>query len=400
MSLAGRAGRTTVMSEERADVVVIGGGITGVAAAYALARDGVGVLLVERFQLAAMASGWTLAGVRQSGRHPAELPLALAAVERWRDLDAELDAETGYRQHGNMRLARTVDEVAVVRRLVADQRALGLDLTFLPTTEAVREREPALAPAVLAASYCPTDGSADPVATVQAFARAAARHGARLAPGERVTGIEVSRGALAAVATDRRRIATRRAVLACGAFGNDLLAPLGLAVPLRQPMVTVLQTEPVPPLLGPVLGVANADMAGRQERSGRLRVTSGAGDWHGQLGTEPVPRVSPTAGSVAQVVEKLCHVLPAFRNCPIHAVWAGLLDLTPDALPVLDRVPGSDGIVAAMGFSGHGFGIGPVTGEIVADLVQDRAGRFDLAPVRFDRFGSAAVPEAGLTLHG
>jgi sarcosine oxidase, subunit beta len=364
-----------------------------------LARDGVDVVLVERFGLAAMASGWTLAGVRQSGRHPAELPLALAAVERWAGLDEELDAATGYRRHGNMRLARDTAEVAAIRRLVEEQGRRGLELEFLPSTEAVREREPALAPTVLAASFCASDGSADPVASVRAFARAAEQNGTRLLEGERVIRLEVQGGRLEAVRTEQRRIRTRHAVLACGVFGNELLQPLGLVVPLRQPMVTVLQTEPMPPLLGPVLGVANADMAGRQEGSGRLRVTSGAGDWRGELTTEPAPRVSPTAGSVAQVVAKLSHVLPAFETAAIHAVWAGLLDLTPDALPVLDRVPGVDGLVAAMGFSGHGFGIGPVTGEIMAGLVRGEACAFDLAPFRFDRFNSTAA-EVGLTLHG
>lgn len=387
------------MIEESADVVVIGGGITGAATAYALARDGLDVVLVERFGLAAMASGWTLAGVRQSGRHPAELPLAQAAVERWAGLEEELGAATGYRRHGNMRLARSEEEVEVIRRLVAEQARLGLELEFLPSTEAVREREPALAPTVLAASFCATDGSADPVASVQAFARAAERLGARLRLGEQVTGLEVQNGRLRAVRTTERRVLTSRALVACGAFGNELLGPLGSAVPLRQPMVTVLQTEPLPPLLGPVLGVANADMAGRQEGSGRLRVTSGAGDWRGVLRTDPLPRVSPPAGSVAQVVAKLSHVLPAFETAAIHAVWAGLLDLTPDGLPVLDSVPGVDGLFAALGFSGHGFAIGPVTGEIMAGLVRGKPSDFDLSPFRFDRFNDTEVA-VGLTLHG
>ena len=387
------------MSMETADVVVIGGGISGAAAAYELARSRLDVVLVERFGLAAMASGWTLAGVRQSGRHPAELPLAQAAVARWAGLDEELEAETGYRRHGNMRLARDTAEIAIIRKLVEDQRAQGLELDFLPDTGTVREREPNLAKTVLAAAFCPSDGSADPIASVEAMAAAARRHGARLRLGERVLEIEAATGAVAAVRTGKRRIATRHVVLACGAFGNELLAPFGLAVPIRQPMVTVLLSAPMPPMLGPVLGVANADMAGRQQRDGRLRVTSGAGDWHGQIATEPAPRVPPTAGSIATVVEKLRHVLPAFAECPIEAAWAGLLDLTPDALPVLDHVPGVDGLVTTMGFSGHGFALGPVTGMIAAGLVQGQPSAFDLTPFRFDRFDTNAAEEE-LTLHG
>ncbi|MFW5832515.1 MAG: NAD(P)/FAD-dependent oxidoreductase [Pseudomonadota bacterium] len=389
------------MDQDTADVVVIGGGVNGTAAAYELARRKLRVIVVERFGLAAMASGWTLAGVRQSGRHPAELPLARAAVERWTTLDDELDARTGYRQHGNLRLARNAAEVAVIQDLVRTQQALGLDLHLLDDNAAVRAVAPALAPGIEAASFCPSDGSADPVATVDAFTRAAVRHGARFRTGERVTALEVRGGRIAAVVTDRGRLATQRCLLAAGVLANDLLAPLGLGLPLRRPMVTVLRSEPLPPLLGPVLGVANADMAGRQEASGRLRVTSGAEPWHGEMHTGSTPRVPPSMASTATVVAKLSAVLPAFADARLEACWAGLLDLTPDALPVLDHAPGVEGLVLAAGFSGHGFGIAPATAPILADLVTGARPAFDLAPFRFDRFArEAARGEAALTLHG
>ena len=104
------------------DIVIVGGGINGCAAAYHLAREGHRVAVVERYRPAAMASGWTLAGVRQSGRDPAELPLARAAVDLWASLDAELGADTGYRREGNLRLARTDSEAEIIHRLVEDQR--------------------------------------------------------------------------------------------------------------------------------------------------------------------------------------------------------------------------------------------------------------------------------------
>lgn len=387
------------------DAVVIGAGITGAAAALALAEAGARVMLLDRWFPAAMASGWTLAGVRQSGRDPAELPLARAAVAQWATLHERLGGETGYVRGGNLRLARNEAEVAVIRALVETQRAAGLELDFLPDTAAVRAVAPALSESVLAASFCPSDGHADPVATVGAFVAAAERRSVRVlrgvaAEGLRVEGLRVGRGRVTAVETAEGPVPAGAVVAAPGVEVNALLAPLGLSIPLRRPIVTVLRTEPLPPLLGPVLGVANADLAVRQERDGRLRATSGADDWQGALGVEdgrPVAR--PAAGRLGETVARVSAVLPAFAGAPLAAFWGGVLDLTPDALPVIDRAPGIDNLVVAAGFSGHGFAIGPVTGPLAAALALGEAPAFDAAPFRFARF-AAGAPASPLTLHG
>ena len=125
-------------------VVVIGGGISGVAAAYELARNGVRVTLLERGELASMASGWTLAGVRQSGRHPAELPLAAAAVARWSTLDEELEADTEYRQNGNLRLALSESDVPTIRGVVETSAAAGIPIEYLESVDEIRAIAPAL----------------------------------------------------------------------------------------------------------------------------------------------------------------------------------------------------------------------------------------------------------------
>jgi len=388
------------MANPRADVVVVGGGISGTAAAYELARVGHSVILVEKGELASMASGWTLGGVRQSGRHPAELPLATAAVRRWGTLAAELDADVEYRRDGNLRLARTEAEVPAIVRLVAEQQALGLDLAFLPDTAAVRAVAPALAETVRAASYCPTDGHANPVATVRAFAAAAERHGAKVLTGTRVTRVAAGGGRVHGVDTSAGRIAADAVVVAAGIHADALLATVGLRLPITVSHATVVQTVPLPPLVRPVLGVANADFAGRQEAGGRMRLSGDADPWGHHVGGEPdADLVQPPAPAVAGVIHRAIAVLPALASARIARVWGGLLDMTPDGLPAIERVREVDGLVVAAGFSGHGFCLGPITGQLVRELVSEGRASLPLEPFRLARFAGLAGAAAP-TLHG
>lgn len=388
-----------------ADVVIIGAGISGSSSAYELAKEGLDVVLVDRFGPAAMASGWTLAGVRQSGRHPAELPLAKAAVGIWSTLADELDSPTHYSRGGNLRLARTVEEVPVIEGIVREQTELGLDLRLLTSNKDIREIAPAIAEHVLTASFCATDGSADPSSTVIGFVRAAERLGVKTRFGERVLNIEVQDGKVTAVVTDQGRIPTSKVVVAAGIFGNEILGPLGIDVPLQVPMVTVLRSAPIDAVLSQVIGVANADCAGRQEYNGRFRVTSGLQDWHGGLLERQTdagvrPKVLPTGHSMAEVVDLFGDIVPAFAAAQVEDYWAGLIDLTPDALPVIDGSVGIEGLVVTMGFSGHGFCLGPITGRLVSDLVQERRPRLAIEPFKYSRFHNSRTFAEGATLHG
>lgn len=380
------------------DVIVVGGGITGLAAAYELAGTGLHVRLIERGGIGAMASGWTLGGVRQSGRHPAELPLARAAVARWGGLSEELGADTGYRRSGNLRLARSEAEADRIRAMVAEQRAVGLELEMLPDLSAIRALAPAIGEAALAASFCPSDGHADPPRTLAAYAAALRHRGAVIEEGVEVLELLAAAGEIRGVRTREGERPAGAVVLAAGVHTPDLLRPLGLSLPIAPKVVTVLQTEALPPLLGPVFGVANADCAGRQEVGGRLRVTTGLGEWPHDLACWTVASLMPPAGALAQLVARVGGVLPALLQARVAQIWGGLIDLTPDALPVLDRP--LDGLVVAAGFSGHGWCLGPVSGEICADLVRGRTPAHAIAPFRLARFAAGAAAEAPLTLHG
>ncbi len=384
------------------DVIIIGGGISGVAAAYALVQEGISVALIEQHGLAAMASGWTLAGVRQSGRHPAELPLAIAAVEMWQQLGEELDADIEYRQDGNLRLARDDAESETVRHLVDEQRALGLDLEFLDGNAAVRKVAPAISEAVIAASFCPTDGHANPTATVRAFARAAERHGAEIHLGEMVEAIVTEHDRVVGVRTRKRTHKAAKVVVACGTHTPALLEPLGLALPLDLKMVTVVRSRPQARLFDQVFGTANAVCAGRQEVSGRFRITGGIQEWNGAMDMTDGgwPLVRPSLSAVRGVIERGSLYLPAFGEAPIDDVWAGLIDMTPDGLPVIEAAPEIDGLIVAAGFSGHGFGIGPVAGHLIRDLVLETSPNLPLAPFSRARFDPSSQDRVEPTLHG
>jgi glycine/D-amino acid oxidase-like deaminating enzyme len=165
--------------------------------------------------------------------------------------------------------------------------------------------------------------------------------------------------------------------------------------------VAVLRSAPAERVLLPVIGVANADCAGRQEVDGRFRATSGLLAWDGDYNDDcGRPVVRPSAAAIATVVERFGAVVPCFRQARIDTIWAGLIDLTPDALPVLDAPESVAGLAIAMGFSGHGFCLGPVTGQIMASLVRGEAPALPIAPFRLDRFATLPVRAEAVTLHG
>ena len=383
-----------------ADVVIVGGGISGVAAAYELALMQVDVTLVERFDLAAMASGWTLAGVRQSGRHPAELPLAKEAVSAWKNLDQELDATVEYVQKGNLRLAYNEQEASRLTVMVEEQTALGLDIQMLSENRAVRDIAPMVSEFVLAASFCPTDGHANPNLTVKALAEAAIRAGATLRMGECVREVITEKNKIRGVRTDQSTISAATVVLAAGMHTQNLLKPLGLSLPITPQVVTVVRSKPTKPLLSQVLGTATANFAGRQEASGRFRVTGGIHTWRGTLEIENnMPSIKPFLEDISAVIQRATQAIPVFGTLAIEDMWAGLIDMTPDGLPVIEASPEIDGLVIAAGFSGHGFALGPVIGRIIRDLVLKKAPNFPLkafARARLDGLKGANIAE----LHG
>ena len=388
------------------DVIIVGAGITGCATALALAEAGAKVEVIESYSAGAMASGWTLAGVRQSGRDPAEMQLAKTAVEIWKTLDLHLDTKTGYRQTGNLRLARTERETEVISNLVNVQKTSGLPIELLDTQQA-QNIAPSLSNKFLLASWCPTDGHADPFRSVEGFKRAAERLGVTFRTNTTVIGIDthITNGCrrFTGIETANGRISAERAMLATGVQTNLLLGWLGVYIPMTTPLVSALQTIPITTSLGPVIGVANGDLAVRQQIDGRVRFTGGAEQLKANLDLSgEYPVVHPPAASIAQVISSVSSILPFVSKTPICRIWGGLLDLTPDALPVLDCVPTVEGLFVAAGFSGHGFGIAPAVGEVMGNKILGKKTSIPLDAFSFNRFGnrSESLKTSRPTLHG
>lgn len=386
-------------SARAADVVVVGGGITGMCTALELAEAGLRVRLLERGAPAAMQTGWTLGGVRCSGRDPAELPLAMTSAERWAALDARLGAPTGYRRTGNLRLARDAAELEALGHMVAEQRALGLDLELIEDPGRLRELAPALGAHIVGASWCPGDGQAEPAMVAAALVAALGARGVDMRWGECAASIELARGRACAVRTARERHEAGAVVLAAGVHAPELLAPLGIELPMATPRVAAASTRSLRPLLQPVLGCADAIVALRQQIDGRFRITGGSAIMPAAAPDE-FAAPQPTAGGLAAVLGRVAEIVPALAQAPIERVWAGVIDLTPDALPVIDHVGGVDGLFVAAGFSGHGFALGPGVGECLRDLVLGRVPPVDLAPFALSRFGRAAGTAVPAELHG
>jgi sarcosine oxidase, subunit beta len=368
------------------EVVVIGGGITGCAAAYELSTAGARVTVIEERNLAEMGSGRTLAGVRQSGRHPAELPLAISAVERWQHLSDELGADVEYRQRGNLRLAEDEIDVPTIRTMVEQHRDQGLEIHFLDGNDAVRDVAPALSNRIRAASFTPSDGHANPIATVRAYADAARRAGARIMEQTRVTGLTIEGGRANGVETTSGNVAADCVIVAAGVETPRVLAPIGLGLPISLAMVPVVQTVPIEQMLDQVLGTAKAHFAARQEVNGRMRFSSGGRPVETTPEHVTWESMQPGCARAGETLTRASSIIPALAEVPINTIWGGLIDMTPDGVPVIDRTDEVDGLIVAAGFCGHGFCLGPVSGEILRDLVLGKPSRFELSPFRWGRF--------------
>ena len=348
-------------------IVIVGGGLMGLSAAFHLCRadPGARVTVLERERVGAAASGASAAGVRVMGRDPAERALALTSLARWPDLDRELEAPTGYRRGGGLRLALDDAAWGAAPGWVAEQRADAVPVELVDAA-AARRLAPGIAPTCRGGVHCAIDGQADAIATVRAFATAARRLGARVEEGVGARALRVERGRLTAVERDDgRRLACDAAIVAAGAWTGALLSAVGVRVPIETRPLQMLLTEPAPAGLAPVLGAFDHRLSLKQLDDGAYLI---GGGWPAHVTDHAANRYELLDESVKASLTTARSVYPPLAGCALARGWAGLEAFTPDDLPMIGPVPGIDGLAAAAGFSGHGFALSPMIGDLLASL--------------------------------
>lgn len=412
------------------DVVVIGGGIIGVATALSLVERGISVALCEKGLIGAEQSSRNWGWVRQMGRDPAELPLAIESLRLWRGMNERVGGETGFRQQGIAYLCDTDADVAAYEDWLKHATPLGLD-SRLVTGEALKTLIPGMAKPFRAALHTPSDAKAEPFIAVPAMARGAAAKGAHILTNCAVRSIERSAGRVSGVVTERGEIRCSSVVLAGGAWSRLFAGNMGIDLPVLKILGSVARVSSIEGVSDMPVGAANFSFRKRMDggftvaqrnaniapltpdsfrlfcdyipsliktwRELTLRVggqfireATMARSWKSDEVT-PFEQVrildpDPSMRFVNGGVNHLRDAFPVFRGAKITQMWAGLMDVTPDAVPVIAPVGSVPGFYLATGFSGHGFGIGPGAGALMADIVTGAKPCVDPAPFRMERF--------------
>ena len=418
----------------QADVVVLGGGIIGVFAAYYLARRGVSVAVVEKGRIGAEQSSRNWGWCRQQNRDARELPMATRSLELWERFAADTGEDTGFRRCGLLYLSNDEDELARWTKWRDFAKTAGVTTHMLSSTEA-SERGRLTGRAWKGGVFSPSDGTADPAKAAPSVAAALMKLGGTVHQNCAARGIEVAGGRVSGVVTEAGTIKTRTVVFAGGAWASSFCRQLGIRFPqatVRQSIVRVTGvTEPVPDALhtARVSITRRSDGSYNLAISGRGRVDPTAqllrfapqflpmfakrwrnvfpGGLEGiRAGHEtlarwrldaptPMERMRildprPDAAAVKQTYNRAVELLPVLGQAGIANAWAGFVDNTPDGVPGIGEVPEIPGFILAAGFSGHGFGIGPGAGHLIADLVTGEKPIFDPAPYDPARFKHSA----------
>jgi glycine/D-amino acid oxidase-like deaminating enzyme len=427
---------------ESVDVVVIGGGVIGIATAWFLAKSGVSVLVCDKGRVAGEQSSRNWGWIRQQARDPAELPIVIDSINSWQTLSKEIGEDIGFTRQGVLYAAKTDEELAEHEAWLDTAIQHQLDTRMLSAGEVddlIRDKPGQWKGAM----YTQSDARAEPFKAVPALAKALHKQGGLIRENCAVRSLDMQGGKVAGVVTEHGRIAAQSVVCAGGAWSTLFLANMGINLPQLTVRATVARTAAAPDIYQ---GNATlSEFAIRRRQDGGYTVAASAQNEHFigadsfrhffrflpalyqsvqfirlRVGGNVIERMLPTRSwhenditpfeehrvlnpapsqkALAAMRKGLKHRLPSLGDIPFEEAWAGMIDVTPDVVPVMDQIESHPGLFVATGFSGHGFGIGPGAGRVMADMVTGKPIAHDLTRFRMSRFsdGSPMRPGPGL----
>ncbi len=366
-----------------ASVVIVGGGVSGCAIAWTLAQKGVkDIVVLEKDTLAHGSTGRCGAGVRMQWGAERNCQLAQFSIdffERANDiLGYERDIE--FEQTGYLIVAANEKEAAQFKKNVALQNSLGIPSVYL-TPEEAKDIVPHIDTSqFVAATFCPKDGHLNPFHTTEAYALAAERLGVTILKHTKVVGIEVENGKIEAVNTTQGRIATPIVVNAAGGWSKEIGAMAGIDIPIYVQRHQILVTEPLEPVLTPMVMGFSCNIYIQQVPHGSIMM--GRSD-----DTEPFDLRVTSGWKFLEEMTRTCGtLLPYLRSAKIVRQWAGHYCMTEDAQPIYGPVPGVEGFYLALGFSGHGFMLAPATGQMISEMILGEPLTIDVSDLDIGRF--------------
>lgn len=412
-----------------ADVVVVGAGIAGSSAAYWLAKRGLSVALLDKGVVGGEQSSRNWGWCRQQHRDLRELPLAMKSLEMWGDLSREIGAETGFRRTGLLYVTTRPADFAEWEAWTLRAREYQMHSRILSPTEA-RALTPGSTGQWIGGIHSPTDGRAEPSLAGPAIAEAARKLGATIHQNCAARGLDLAAGKVAGVITERGVIHTQAVLCAGGAWSSLFCRRHGVRLPQAGVRSTSFSTVAAPEVIDG--GLSMPDVTIRRRLDGGYTVGLGG---RGTVDLSPqgllyarqfwrtavkrragisfsigrsffdgpetfanwaFDRVSPFERQrtfdpppdpklVHQGLTKLGEHYPALQGLKVAHSWGGLIDSTPDGIPVISAVDTLPGLYLSTGYTGHGFGIGPAAGRLAADLVAGDPPIVDPAPFRYRR---------------
>lgn len=371
-----------------ADVVIIGGGVVGCAAAYYLAKAGnTNVIVLEGTKsIGHGGSSRNGGGVRQSGRDVRELPYAMYGIKYlWPTLSEELGVDVEYTQKGNLRLGKTEAHLEKLQTLAKNAQSVGLDVRMVDAKE-VKEICPYLSDDIIGASWCPTDGHANPLTTTLGYYKRALEMGVRFYTDAEVTELRKVKGKVRKVILkDGTVFEGGTIILAAGYESRYIARTVGVDVPMTQLIDECLVTEMQPHMFDIMLGTAGADFYGHQAKHGSFVFGSDCGYEEVTDMTDP-SKLMTNAMTLSASCRAIMGYVPALKDAKIVRSWCGWLDNAFDGVPFISKVDEAEGLILACGFTGHGFGTAPAVGLMLSQMVAGEDTVVDITPLRYDRF--------------